>query len=128
MKTEKDIILNIPKDCDNAPKRRIIRDFVVAFYKKDWQRINEILEDKFTFKIIGDRNIEATDDFVKYLDSYINVIELNIDEILSHGKYGACNGTMKNKAEEINIAYFFEFQSASKNTIKTISEYKIINQ
>ncbi len=128
MKSKKEIVLNIPKDCDNSPKRRIIRDFVVAFYKNDWQKINEMLEDKFTFKIIGNRNIETDDEFVKYLHSFINVVELNIDEILSHGKYGACNGTIKYKAKEVNYAYFFEFQSAGKNTIKIISEYKVINQ
>jgi hypothetical protein len=128
MKTEKDVILNIPQDCDNAPKRRIIRDFVIALYKKDWRTINEKLEDKFTFKIIGNRTIETTDDLIKYLDSDINVIELTIDDILSHGKYGACNGIVKSKRDVINFAYFFEFQSVGKNAIKTISEYIITNQ
>ena len=125
---KKDIILNIPHDCDNAPKRRIIRDVVIAFYKKDWQTIKEILEDKFTFKIIGNRTFETTDDFRKYLDRDIEVIELSIDDVLSHGKYGACNGIVKSKKEDISFAYFFEFQSAGKNSIKTISEYIITNK
>ncbi|MEG0851387.1 MAG: hypothetical protein RSF34_11150 [Flavobacterium sp.] len=125
MKTRKDFIINTPQDCDNAPKRRVIRDFVIAFYKKDWQTINEKLEDKFTFKIIGDRTIDTGDELIKYLDSDFNVIELTIHDILSHGKYGACNGIIKCKKEEINFAYFFEFQSAGKNSIKAISEYII---
>ena len=128
MKTKKDIILNIPQDCDNAPKRRTIRDFVTAFYKKDWQTLNEKLEDIFTFKIIGNRTIKTTDDLIKYLESDVIVVELTISDVLSHGKYGACNGVVKSKKEEINFAYFFEFQSAGKNTIKSISEYIITNE
>lgn len=128
MKVKKDIILNVPQDCDNAPKRRVIRDFVIAFYKNEWQTINEKLEDKFTFKIIGNRTIENTDNLRKHLDSEINVIELTIDEVLSHGKYGACNGIVRSKKKELSFAYFFEFQSAGKNTIKTISEYIITSQ
>ncbi len=122
---KKDIILNIPLDCDNAPKRRIIIDFIIACYQYDWQTIHEKLEDKFAFKIIGNRAIETNEELRQYLDRDINVIELTIDNVLIHGKYGACNGILKSENEEISFAYFFEFQSAGKNTIKSISEYKI---
>lgn len=127
-RSKKDFVLKIPQDCDNSPKRRNIKDFVIAFYKKDWQTIYDKLEEKFTFKIIGNRCIETKDDLVKYLNCDLDIIELNIDNIISHGKYGACNGMVKCKREVIFFSYFFEFQSAGKNTIKVISEYIITSQ
>lgn len=125
MAEKNNIILSIPQDCDNAPKRRIIRDFIVAIYKKEWEEINEVLEEKFEYKIISNKTIKVKEDLIRYLDKDITIIELKIDEVLSHGKLGACNGVLKSKKGEINFAYFFEFISAGKNSIKTISEYLI---
>ncbi|HEV7379749.1 MAG TPA: hypothetical protein VGN64_08155 [Dyadobacter sp.] len=125
MKMTKDIILNIPQDCDNAPKRRVIRDFIIAFYQNDWEAINDKLEDIFSFTIVGNRTIKTKEDLKEYLYRDIDVIELTIYDVLSHGKYGACNGCLKTRNEEISFAYFFHFQSAGKNGVSAISEYMI---
>jgi hypothetical protein len=120
--------LNIPEDCDNAPKRRVVRDFIIACYKKDWDIVDDALEDMFEFRITGLRVIESKEELRKYLDENVSFNELTIDEVLTHGKFGACNGTLKSKKEEICFAYFFEFKSAGKNSIKTISEYKVVTK
>jgi hypothetical protein len=125
MEVKNNIILNIPEDCcDNAPKKRIIRDFIIAFYKKEWDIVNGGLEKEFEFRIIGNRIILDKEGLRRYLEESV-VLELTIEEVLTHGKFGASNGFIKSNNEKIAFAYFFEFRSAGKNSIKTISEYKI---
>lgn len=120
--------LNVPTDCDNAPKRRLIKDFIIALYKNEFETIANGIEDEFEFRIIGHKTISNKEELRKYLVKNVEALELTLDEVLSHGKFGACNGTYKTKKEEIFFAYFFEFKSAGKYTIKIISEYKIANQ
>lgn len=50
------IKLHIPKDCDNAPKRKVIRDFIVDLYKQDFSKIGQVVEDDFEFRIISQQN------------------------------------------------------------------------
>lgn len=119
------IKLHIPKDCDNAPKRKVIRDFIVDLYKQDFSKIGQVVEDDFEFRIIPNKTIKNDQELKIYLNKNKNVIELTLEEVLSHGKYGACNGSYKTENKLIHFAYFFEFKSAGKNTIKIISEYKI---
>ena len=57
--------LNIPKDCDNAPKRRVIRDFIVALLQKEFKSVDNSIEDKFEFRIIGNKIIESKKELEK---------------------------------------------------------------
>ncbi len=38
--------LNVPTDCDNAPKRRLIKDFIIALYKNEFETIANGSESK----------------------------------------------------------------------------------
>ncbi len=118
----------IPNDCDNAPKRKVIKDFILAVYKNKWSEIENLLDDKFEFDMIGEVKIKEKETLKKYLSSFIKITELKINEILSHGKFGACNGEIIVNEQQVNFAYFFEFKSAGKNIIAKIYEYKIENK
>lgn len=117
--------ITIPLDCDNAPKRRIIKDFIVSVYQKKWHEVGEILDENFSLISFGENSIEVFDVLKEHFSSISKIEELAIHEILSHGKLGACNGKIKLKNQIINFAYFIEFKSAGKNTITKITEYKI---
>ena len=117
--------IRIPKDCDNAPKRRIIKDFILLIFQNEWQNVEQMLESNFKLTIIGKNTIEDIESLKKHFSRIPKIEELIIDEILSHGKLGACNGQIKLKKQIIYFAYFFEFKSAGKNTIFEITEYQI---
>lgn len=117
--------ITIPNDCDNAPKRRIIKNFVVSAYKRQWQDVEEILENNFKLVNFITNPIENIEELKEYFSQISEIEELVINEILSHGKFGACNGEIKMKSKKAHFAYFIEFKSAGKNTITKITEYKI---
>ena len=120
--------ISFPNDCDNAPKRKVIKDFIVAFYKNKSNEIENLLEDRFEFDIIGEIKIKEKETLKKYSSNFLKTTELKINEILSHGKFGACNGEVIIDKQKIDFAYFFEFKSAGKNVFVKISEYKIENK
>jgi len=117
--------IRIPKDCDNAPKRRIVKDFIISIFQSDWQTAEQMLESNFKLTSIGKNTIEDIESLKKHFSSISKIEELIVNEILSHGKLGACNGQIKLKDQIIYFAYFFEFKSAGKNTIFEITEYQI---
>jgi|GEM_PF-2267898 len=48
----------IPKDGDNAPKRRRIKDFVILSFQYHWQEFEQIMESNFKFIRVGKDTIE----------------------------------------------------------------------
>lgn len=114
-----------PKDCDNAPKRKLIRDFIIAWFNREWKEVEKKLDSEFECSIIGNMLIKDKKSLKDYLINHTTPSQLNLFEILSHGKFGACNGEITAKNKLIHFAYFFEFKSAGKNSIKKITEYKI---
>lgn len=121
------MIISFPTDCDNAPKRRLIKDFVIAVFQNKWTEIESILDDEIEFYIVGKNKIVNKVILEKYLFVKSEISKIKINEILSHGKFGACNGYLINNTEKVDFAYFFEFKSAGKNKILKIHEYKIFS-
>ena len=117
--------ITIPHDCDNAPKRRIVKDFVISAYQQQWQEVEEILDNNFNLISFGKNSIETFEELKNHFSQISKFEELVINEILSHGKFAACNGSIKLKSKTVHFAYFIEFKSAGKNTISKIKEYRI---
>ncbi len=121
------MIISFPTDCDNAPKRRLIKDFVIAVFQNKWTEIEPILDDEIEFYLVGKDKIVNKLILEKYLLVKSEISKIKINEILSHGKFGACNGYLTTNTEKVDFAYFFEFKSAGKNKILKIHEYRIFS-
>lgn len=116
-----------PQDCDNAPKRRIIRDLNIAFAKGDVKALADQFHKDIEWEMVGDKTIsgfEAVVDYLKKIKSS-NADALELKQILSHGKYAAASGILSFKAEKIAFHDFYEFSSAGSSKIKKISSMAI---
>lgn len=87
--------------CNNAPKREVIRDFLINAYAGN----------------------EAFDSNISLHDK--NISSLEIIRILTHGKEGAAETVAVTTDGELHqAAYFFEFQNHKKDSqIKKITAY-----
>lgn len=116
--------IHTPKDCDNAPKKRIIRDFIIAYSCKNTGQVNDFLAGDFSFVLVGEKEITEKE----ALSAHINGIEagtkLFFEQILTHGKFGAANGRLVS-SRDTDFAYFFEFTSAGSSIIKKITDYLV---
>jgi len=116
-----------PQDCDNAPKRRIIRDLNIAFAKGDVKALADQFHQDIEWEMVGDKTISGFEAVVNYLEkiksSKADALELK--QILSHGKYAAASGILSFKTEKIAFHDFYEFSSAGSSKIKKISSMAI---
>lgn len=112
--------------CDNAPKRRIIRDFIIGRAAGKEEILQGVLTEDVTWREINKDEIYGFLNFsqkVSEADYHISSVEIAMN--LTHGKEGASHTTMTlNDGRRIYIADFFEFASNKKDAkIKTITTY-----
>lgn len=112
--------------CDNAPKRRVIRDFLVGFYIGSKYKLEETTNQEVEIEINGEQKINSLNELVKHLaQSNVKLSSLNLLNILSHGKYGAAEGVAVSiNGEAFHFGLFYTFENSKKEAlIKEIRFY-----
>ncbi|WP_215223678.1 nuclear transport factor 2-like protein [Echinicola shivajiensis] len=115
-------------NCGNSPKMEFLKSFNIAFAEGNMDFIIEGISDEIIWNIIGDKKITGKENFEGELPNMKTnkVAELALHQILSHGKEGAVNGTMKmQNGKQYAFSDFYQFSSAKGNMIKSITSYII---
>ncbi|MEQ6959661.1 DNA-binding protein [Staphylococcus arlettae] len=115
--------------CDNAPKRRVLLDYIIATATLDQQRLDELLNTSFQWKVPGYFTIEGKDKFYEELSAHSSELStIEVKHNITHGKTGAIHGTLVDKAgKTAYFADFIEFENHSKTAkIKTVTSYVIM--
>ncbi|WP_323703279.1 nuclear transport factor 2 family protein [Mammaliicoccus sp. Dog046] len=113
-------------NCDNAPKRRIVRDIVVGSTAGDIKAVESWLTDDLIWEVPGEFELTGKDAFIKQLQAYTEMVKsLEIKSILSHGKEASIHGTMIDRSgKPMHFAEMYEFASHKKDSkIKKITSY-----
>ena len=113
-------------NCGNSPKMEFLKQFNIAFAKGNVAFLTERVTDDIVWNIIGDKKIEGKENFTAALEKMKNNIadELILDQVLSHGKEGAANGTMKMQdGKKYAFSDFYVFEGAKGTKIKSITSY-----
>ncbi|WP_232696469.1 nuclear transport factor 2 family protein [Brevibacillus daliensis] len=124
-----ELLISCPKDCDNAPKKNLLKELNIAFAKKNIAFIIEHLADDVFWNIVGYKLIQGKDNIAENLRQMknSNVLELQINNIITHGKSGAANGIFifeQKKSYAFSNVYVFS-GSAKNAKIKEITSYVI---
>lgn len=117
------IKLSLPKDCGNAPKKRILSNFNVALVNKD---ITSLLENIAI--IIGDEIVEGKEAFMNKLAKLHKdkMTELLIIDIITHGYVASVHGKVIGTNQSFDFCHVYKFTGASKTAkIKEITSYII---
>ncbi|MFT8320133.1 MAG: nuclear transport factor 2 family protein [Bacillus sp. (in: firmicutes)] len=124
-----DVKITCVEDCGNSPKMSLLKAFHIAFARNDSDFILDNITDSISWDIIGQKRILGKENFLTELQqiAQINMTELHISNIITHGKTGSANGMFRLKN---NKSYAFcdiyTFSSASKKAkIKEITSYVI---
>lgn len=115
--------------CDNAPKRQIVRDIVIASLIGDEHYLNKWLADDFIWTVPGEFELSGKEAFIKEINEHLQkVSSLEIKSMLTHGKEASTHGTIINQTgETIHFAEIYEFQNHKKDSkIKKITSYIIM--
>lgn len=112
--------------CDNAPKRRIIRDYLILLWMKNANQLSEVLNEEVEMNRINQAKVQGIEETIDFSSkNQMPIQSLEITEILSHGKEGAAHGRVTfTSGEPLHFAEFYTFDSHKKEArIKTITSY-----
>ncbi|GAB2558905.1 DNA-directed RNA polymerase subunit alpha C-terminal domain-containing protein [Gracilibacillus alcaliphilus] len=112
--------------CDNAPKRRMIRDFIIGRAARKEEILTDVLTEDVIWRVINKDETHGFRNFCQKIakaDYHLSSIEIAIN--LTHGKEGAVHTIVTlNDGRQIYSADFFEFVSNKKDAkIKRITTY-----
>lgn len=124
-----DLKIICAEDCGNAPKKNLLKELSIAFAKNDIGFISEVMSDHVCWDIIGYKVIQGKNNVVETLEQMKDrkVTEIQIRNIITHGRTAAVNGTLKSAdMKEIAFCDVYLFTGAGKKSkIKEITSYVI---
>lgn len=120
----------VDEDCNNAPKKQYVKDFLIAAATSDSQTVSDMLADNISLEIVGQQSAGDKASVVQLLathESKGGVAELAVNNILSHGNKCAADGTVSFKdGSKVSFCSMYTFTSHSKDAkIKDITAYMI---
>ncbi|WP_430534406.1 DNA-binding protein [Listeria rocourtiae] len=118
-------------NCDNAPKKRIIRDYLVASASGERVALENVLEESFVWNVPGEFQIKGREAFIKELQANLQEISsLEIQSLLTHGKEGSAHGIVINKkGKHVYFSDIFTFKSNKKDAkISELTSFVVIEQ
>lgn len=113
--------------CDNAPKKRVIRDYLILLWMKDDTQLLEVINENVTVHQISHETIEGIDNLVQTISTEEAIISLELSQLLTHGKEGAAHGVVTFQSGiQKHFAEFYVFESHKKDArIKSITRYVV---
>lgn len=116
-----------PQDCDNSPKRTIIKELNIAFAEANIPTLEELFHPDIEWDMVGDRKIKGLEEIIKFLENIKvkKAIALNLEQIITHGKYASAVGILTFKENKIAFHDHYEFTSAGSNKLKKIVSFAI---
>lgn len=117
----------VTPDCNNAPKKRLLKDFNIAFATGDTEVLNGMVSEDITWIIHGDKQVVGKAGFSKEIESMKQYVadELTIHTIITHGAEAAVNGVIKMGGNNYVFCDIYRFTSAGSSTIKSLDSFVI---
>lgn len=121
--------LVIPKDCNNAPRKQIVLDFILAVLMGQTASIQSYTIDSIQWHQINQNKVvNGQDELIEWvLNEKKHVIGLEIYQVITHGKFASVNGAITlSKGDYIEFCYVLTFSSAAKSAkIVDVKSYEI---
>ncbi|MDN6412039.1 MAG: hypothetical protein L0K07_11830 [Yaniella sp.] len=78
-------VVDIPEHCGNAPRKLVIRDFLVAFYSHAVDDVVEMLKDDVRWEVGGSKVLSGTAEVREWLLAAPGAVELKLHTVITHG-------------------------------------------
>lgn len=114
--------VNRSTDCGNSPKNKMMEDIAIALETRDTDFLSAILASEAVWNHVGGTatTAEAILDQIGVLNKPSSLIA---DHVMSHGKVGAVNGTVKRGKSEQRFCHVIELTSTKCNQVRRIESY-----
>lgn len=115
-------------NCGNSPKMEFLKNLTIAVVKEDIDFISDSISENVIYKLVGDKTTEGKNEFLSMIKmkADLEIYELIIEQILSHGKEGAvCGVKLMTNGERYAFSDFYIFKNAKGQEIISIKSYVI---
>ena len=79
-------------DCGNAPRKEILRDFVVSLAERNSEHVTSLVAEDITWRIVGDRTLTGRDAVRKWVTALPKVDQVVFGSLLTHGSGASVDG------------------------------------
>lgn len=120
-------VIDIPENCGNAPRKAVVRDFLIALYQRDGAHVLDRLRDEIQWDVIGSTQLQGHDDVESWLETQPDAAALHLHTVITHGTdCGADGRVVYDDGTEIAFNHVFIFAGHAKTAqIKTIRSYLV---
>lgn len=120
-------VIDAPDDCKNAPRKLVIRDFLVAFYQRDVDSLRAMLREDIRWEIVGSEAFDDLDQVLGWVQQQAAVDELHITSVITHGTDCAADGWIIGAdGTTTRFCHILVFAGHTKSAkIKTLRTYRI---
>lgn len=113
-----------PTDCGNSPKKKVLNELIIAMANRNSEEVLPLFAEDSSWRIVGGRQLSGKDDVAGYVSGFPQIAELEILNIITHGKTAAANGRILTQDGVLHeFCHMFLFVSAGKNTLREITTY-----
>lgn len=78
-------VVDIPEDCGNAPRKLVIRDFLIALYSSSVDDVVGILKDDVQWDVVGSKVLSGRDAVREWVVAAPSAVELKLHTVITHG-------------------------------------------
>ncbi|MEQ9287678.1 MAG: nuclear transport factor 2 family protein [Cyclobacteriaceae bacterium] len=117
----------VTPDCNNAPKKQLLKDFNIAFATGDVTTLEGMVSEGILWTIHGDKKVVGKASFVEEINIMKQYVadELIIHTIITHGAEAAVNGIIKMGGDTYAFCDIYHFKSAGSSIIKALDSYVV---
>jgi ketosteroid isomerase-like protein len=120
--------ITVNADCDDAPKKQLLRDLNIAYAQADVENVLACLTDDIHWQITGAFAMRGKAEVREVLElrQEVTARELVIHSIITDGAEGAVKGVISaRQGETAAFCNFYQFASAAGGLIKSIMSFTI---
>ena len=119
--------IHIEPDCGNAPRKKTLRDLVVAVADRDATTIRGILANDIAWALVGERQLHGPDAVEEWIAAGPTVAEITFGSLLTHGAGASVNGVLSlDDGTTVEFCHVLQFTGAAKTAkLKEVTTYLV---
>lgn len=121
--------LVIPQDCDNAPRKQMLINFIVGVLTNEPLKFQSSLHESIHWHLLAYKKVlKGQNESIEWIQSkHKHLSRLEIYQVITHGKFASVNGVITLKqGGHIEFCYVIRFNTAAKSgKIVEVRSYEI---
>lgn len=120
-------VMDIPAHCGNAPRKAVLRDFLISVYERDSASALARLHQDVRWHLIGQRELTDHPDIVTWLETQPVAQALQLHTVITHGTECSADGVVTyTDGSQVAFSHVLSFAGHAKSAkINAIRSYLV---